>query len=461
MENQGTTAESTPASYHSGVAQEVLEAESTPQPAGTESTAAPGELQDTEPANPEKSNPAGKMANKLPVIMVGVGVSFILFQVWGGLMSNKEINFHPTEPVHRASPAEASSGKQVFLELKDQAVQSAQAQQQAQGRLLGEDDQPSTSAPMVSSTSQAVSQNEAVDYEKQAQIQRQMMQEQMAAQEEAERRALIKKAMEAPSTVYVADQSTYNRPASNTGESSIIQASHEGPSEQPLKGHLNAFEASSYLPHTRTPAISPYEVKAGTVIPAVMITGINSQLPGQPIAQVSQNVYDSATGRYLLIPQGARLVGTYDNGVNVGQKRVMIAWNRIIYPDSSSLTIEAMSGQDQSGYAGFKDKVNNHTAARFGEAILLSAITAGVQLSQPRTQQGDYSYSAQQVMAGSLGMQMNQLGMQSFQNRASMVPTLTVRSGYRFVVMVSKDMVLPPWQSVQAKTVGYQTLSFK
>jgi type IV secretion system protein VirB10 len=212
------------------------------------------------------------------------------------------------------------------------------------------------------------------------------------------------------------------------------------------QGEIDSQSNPHYLMATRVQALSPYEVKAGTVIPSVMISGINSELPGQLIAQVSENVFDTATGQLLLIPQGSRLIGTYENNTVVGQHRVLIAWNRIIYPDASSLDLGAMAGADQGGYAGFRDKTDNHTWPTFRNALLLSAITAGVQLSQPQARQGDSAYSSQQVIASSLGMQMGQLGMGSIQRGMGLPPTLTIRPGYRFNVMVSKDMILPPWR---------------
>ena len=180
--------------------------------------------------------------------------------------------------------------------------------------------------------------------------------------------------------------------------------------------------------------------------------GINSDLPGQIIAQVSQNVYDTATGQYLLIPQGTKLVGNYDHQVVSGQKRVLVLWNRLIYPDASSVNLSGMSGADQGGYAGFTDKTNTHFWPTFRNALMLSAITAGVQLSQPRAQKGDYSYSSQQMIAGSLGMQMNQLGAGTISRGLGQAPTLTIRPGYVFNVMVNKDVILPPWQKAMANS---------
>ena len=197
-----------------------------------------------------------------------------------------------------------------------------------------------------------------------------------------------------------------------------------------------------YLDHGLVAPISPYEVKAGTVIPATMIGGVNSDLPGLLLAQVSENIYDSATGRYLLIPQGAKLIGTYDNGVTFGQSRILVGWQRIIYPDSSSIDLGRMPGADQSGYAGFKDKINNHLFRLFSEALLLSIFSAGVQLGQPQASSGN-NYNSSQIVAAALAGQMGELGMEIVRRNMDVAPTLEVRPGYSFNVMVTKDMVFP------------------
>jgi len=202
--------------------------------------------------------------------------------------------------------------------------------------------------------------------------------------------------------------------------------------------------AATYLPHTRVPALSPTEVKAGTVIPGVMIGGVNSDLPGQIIGQVRQNIYDTASGMHLLIPAGARLVGTYDSSVTMGQRRVLVAWNRIIFPDGSSVSLDMMPGADLSGYAGFKDKVNNHYWRIFGNAFMLSLFSAGIQLSQPDTAGG--LYDSQQILAAEIGRQLGQLGMEMSRRNLDIQPTLEIRPGYQFNIMVTKDMILPPWQ---------------
>ena len=208
-----------------------------------------------------------------------------------------------------------------------------------------------------------------------------------------------------------------------------------------------AAAPSDYLASGRIPAVSPYELKAGAVIPGVMIGGINSDLPGQIIGQVRENVYDSATGQHLLIPQGAKLIGTYDSQVTRGQKRVLVAWNRVVYPDGSSINIEAMPGSDAAGFSGFNDKVDNHYTRVFGDAILMSLFSAGVQLSQPQSNSVQGGYDSQQIVAGALGQQLGQTGMQLTQQNLRIQPTLQIRPGYRFVVMVTKDMIVEPWRA--------------
>ena len=136
---------------------------------------------------------------------------------------------------------------------------------------------------------------------------------------------------------------------------------------------------------------SPYMIRAGFVIPAIMISGINSDLPGQVMAQVSQNVWDTATGRFLLIPQGTRLIGAYSSDVAYGQERVLMAWQRLIFPDGKTFDIRAMPGADSAGYAGFTDQINNHWFRTISSAILMSGVIAAVDLSQDDNNSSDSS----------------------------------------------------------------------
>ena len=197
---------------------------------------------------------------------------------------------------------------------------------------------------------------------------------------------------------------------------------------------------------------SPYLLRTGAVIPAILITGINSDLKGFIEAQVSENVYDTATGRFLLIPQGSRLFGAYNNGIVFGQRRVLVAWNRITFPDGKTLDIGAMSGTDFAGYSGFKDKVDNHFLRLFGSALLMSAITAGINLSQQGFMGtgGLYGYggglghmygmNSSSVLSQSLGQGMGEAMQQLFRRNLNIAPTLKVRPGYVLNVMVSKDL---------------------
>lgn len=185
---------------------------------------------------------------------------------------------------------------------------------------------------------------------------------------------------------------------------------------------------------------TPFTLRAGFVIPAVLISGINSDLPGQIIGQVSQDVYDTATGRHKVIPQGTRLVGAYSSEVAYGQQRVMVAWQRLVFPDGRAMDIGAMPGTDAAGYSGLNDKVNNHFMRIFGQAVLLSAVIAGVELSQDDSSSGFGRPTAGSAMSEALGQTLGQAMIQLFQKNINVSPTLEVRPGYRFNVMVVKDL---------------------
>lgn len=201
------------------------------------------------------------------------------------------------------------------------------------------------------------------------------------------------------------------------------------------------FTRSSWtLPNEVQPP-AEYTLQAGFVIPAIMISGINSNLPGQVMAQVSQNVFDTPTGKYLLIPQGTRLVGTYGSEVSYGQERVLMAWQRLLFPDGRTLDIQAMPGADNAGNAGFTDKVNNHYFRTFSSAFLLSGVIAAVSMSQDSGRDTGNQQRASDALSESLGQTLGQTMAEMIRKNLNIAPTLQIRPGYRFNVMVTKDMV--------------------
>jgi type IV secretion system protein VirB10 len=185
---------------------------------------------------------------------------------------------------------------------------------------------------------------------------------------------------------------------------------------------------------------SPYELRAGFIVPAVLISGVNSDLPGQIVAQVSQDVFDTATGKWRLIPQGSRLVGQYSSDIAYGQSRVLVAWQRIVFPDGKAMDIGSMPGADSAGYAGFRDQVNNHHFRLFSSAFLMSGITAGIAMSQPQTLSLGTRQSASSAMSEALGQQLGQVTAQLIARNMNIAPTLEIRPGYRFNVIVTKDL---------------------
>lgn len=189
---------------------------------------------------------------------------------------------------------------------------------------------------------------------------------------------------------------------------------------------------------------SPYQVMAGTVVAGALVTGIKSDLPGDVIATVTEPVYDTATGRFLLIPQGSRILGRYNSQVSYGQSRVQVAWNRIILPDTSSLTLDNLTGTDPAGYAGLEDGVDWHWDRIFAGAVLTTLLGVGAELAAPENRQdGDRI-----IIAGRDSAQdsINQVGQEMTRRNLNIQPTLTERPGLPVRIIVNRDLVLRPYQ---------------
>lgn len=186
---------------------------------------------------------------------------------------------------------------------------------------------------------------------------------------------------------------------------------------------------------------SRYIVQAGAVIPAALITGIRSDLPGEITAQVTENVYDSPTGKYLLVPQGARLIGQYDSQISFGQSRVLLVWNRIILPNGKSIVLERQSGADTQGYAGLEDGVDYH----WGNLLQAAAISTLLGIGSELVLSGDNSL----VRALRRGSQdtINQSGQTLVRRQLNVQPTLTIRPGFPVRVIVNRDLVLTPYKT--------------
>lgn len=187
-------------------------------------------------------------------------------------------------------------------------------------------------------------------------------------------------------------------------------------------------------------ALSSFTLYAGTVIPGLLITGINSDLPGPIVGQVSQNVYDSVSGRYLLLPQGSKVIGHYDNKVAYGQERVLIIWSRIILPDGKSISLDDMPGVDMSGYSGLKDRVNNHYGRLITGVVLGSIIGAGAQVAHGDYQNVNPDFG--QLALQGAAQNMNEAGQRITERNLNVPPTIEISPGFRFNIFVTKDIVL-------------------
>ncbi|MBN9507852.1 MAG: TrbI/VirB10 family protein, partial [Alphaproteobacteria bacterium] len=185
---------------------------------------------------------------------------------------------------------------------------------------------------------------------------------------------------------------------------------------------------------------SPYVLQAGAVIPASLITGLRSDLPGEVTAQVTEDVYDSPTGKVLLIPQGSRLIGQYDAQIAFGQSRALLVWNRLIMPNGKSIVLERQPGADTEGYAGLEDEVDNHWSMLFKAAILSTILSVGAEAGT-----SDSENNLAQAIRQGASQSLNQAGEQIVGRSLNIQPTITIRPGFPVRVLVTHDLVLEPY----------------
>jgi type IV secretion system protein VirB10 len=231
--------------------------------------------------------------------------------------------------------------------------------------------------------------------------------------------------------------------ANNTASSSDETLTQNGQDRKLLFVNAPIDRRTTAADRLSRPA-SPFVIQAGTIIPAALITGIRSDLPGQITAQVTQAIFDSPTGRAKLVPQGARLIGTYDSQVAFGQSRVLLVWTRLIMPNGRSIVLERQQGADVGGYSGLEDDVDNHWAELFKAALLSTVLGVGAELGAV----ADNASNTDILQALRLGAanSLNQTGQQVTRRSLNIQPTLTIRPGFPVGVIVNRDLVLEPYR---------------
>lgn len=202
-----------------------------------------------------------------------------------------------------------------------------------------------------------------------------------------------------------------------------------------------AADRRTVTPDRVTPPASPFVLQAGAVISAALITGIRSDLPGQIIAQVTEPIYDSPTGRILLVPQGTRIIGQYDNNVQYGQRRVLLVWNRLIMPNGRSIVLERQPGTDTQGYAGLEDGVDYHWWDLGKAAGLSTLLSVGAELAVD-----DQDRLLRAIRNGGQDT-INDAGQQIVRRQLNVAPTLTIRPGFPVRIVVTRDLVLEPFRN--------------
>jgi len=227
---------------------------------------------------------------------------------------------------------------------------------------------------------------------------------------------------------------------SSFGQSEYKEQNGQADKKAFLNSKSNTKFYNSYM---EMEAIAPYEVKAGSIIPGIIYTGINSELPGNIIGLVRENVYDTVTGNTLLIPQGTKIMGKYDSSVTFGQERVLVVWDRLIFPNGKSIGLDNMPGVDLSGYAGMKDKVNNHYF-KLLQAVVLSSFLGAGEAIITRDEYGEDDWRYEAGKGG--GEVIIDFGNKMADKILNQQPTLEIRPAQKFNIMVVSDLILSPYE---------------
>lgn len=253
-------------------------------------------------------------------------------------------------------------------------------------------------------------------------------------------------------TQFIFNSNGHPTVTTGTGNAEQDNMPGNGASGGALQNHQQEKEtfltqAAAIEPYLSKPLLNPisqYELKAGSVIPGALVTAINTDLPGEVIGQVTENVYDTATGDYLLIPQGSKLLGKYQSLVTNGQNRALVVWQRLIYPNGNSIALDGMPGTDETGMAGLQDQVDYHFDKLAEATALSTAIAYAGNLA--RNPQSSNGYSNGDVIGDAVAQEANRIGENIIEKQLDVQPTITIRQGWPLRVLVSKDMVLAPYQ---------------
>jgi type IV secretory pathway VirB10-like protein len=406
--------------------------------------------------------------NRLPVVIV-ISLALLFFAVMIYGLSSRGLYFRGEPGVDTASNTPASTfADQLKRGVSDGIIGEPSQTQVFQPTPVIKDRVEQPQESLTVSQPEEVQLESRIEPEKEwlARLEREQKEQYLREQQRQRMARLQAKsaALDSPLTVDVRDQgadvSRADPSANTSGEETLPRSASDlyaealrsglggqnvDPNGQTRKADFfnQDIKDLGYLPNPVIPPISPFELKRGSIIPATLITGINSDLPGRIIAQVSQHVFDSSTGHRLLIPQGTKLFGRYDADVSFGQSRVLVVWTDIIFPNGSTLQIGGMAGTDAQGYGGFKDKVDRHYLRTFGSAALLAIIGTGIDMSVPESStlatQDTASDAARRNFAETFGRVVER----TIDRNLGVQPTLEIRPGYKFNVLVDQDIVFP------------------
>ncbi|MGR9060767.1 IncP-type conjugal transfer protein TrbI (plasmid) [Rhizobium leguminosarum] len=404
--------------------------------------------------------------NRLPIIVAIVLIVLFLGVISYGLAS-RGLYFHGADGIDAASNSPASSyADQLKRGVKDAIIGEPEQTQVYQPSPIVDRQEDKPKPKIEAETANRAAENSGLEPEEDwlARLEREQR-EQYLRERQRQRMASLQARSAALDSPLAVDVSRTDAPATDTTQANSQGAKTPGSAADLYAAAMQAGLAGQngdanmqsskeaffnqdikdlgYLPNKVVPQLSRYELKRGSVIPATLITGISSDLPGRISAQTSQNVYDSATGHQLLIPQGAKLFGRYDHKVSFGQSRVLVVWTDIIFPNGSTLQLGAMAGTDAEGYGGFQDRIDRHYLRTFGSAALIALIGTGIDMSIPESSTLATQDTASDAARRNFADVFGRVAERSVGKSLDVQPTLEIRPGYQFNVLVDQDVIFP------------------
>ena len=378
---------------------------------------------------PEEKKPISRIKTKNFIV---IGIALFMILVWALFRMSARPEETPQKETEEDT-AEISNNSNLGFEIVDYSKTKAEEEKFQNTSYLEKQELDTENSDIKSEiVEQEVKRNEKLD----------AYYETMLADELAARSAVIEFGVENQKTLREEGSLPNINIGSDLPKLQTERISDDINKQPEKKAFLSENSRKNYNEDILKEPISKYEIKGGGIIPGVMLTGINSDLPGTMTANVREDIYDTVTGRILLIPKGTRVIGKYSSSISFGQSRVLVVWQRLIFPNGKSINLENFEGADMSGYSGLVGTVDNHTLKLFQGVILSSILGAAAGIIDDN---GNNNNSWRNNAGRGAGEEIVTIGEAIASRFLAVQPTIKIAPGSRFNIMVNSDLVLEPY----------------